>query len=234
MSSNLTRKELKQDNVAINVERTFDFVKLHKQGAVRIGAAVIALVLIVVAVFYYRSSQQSVREQMLGDALTLQGATVGAAQPNGGPNFPTEAAKKSAVQKSYEKILSEHSGSTEAYIAEYSLAAMNIEAGKMDEARKQYQDVVDHANTNYASLAKLALAQLDFAENRVSEAEALLKDLQDHPTDLVSKNEASFVLAKGLAATNPTEARKLLNGLAATQSDISQAAVTALSDIPTK
>ncbi len=234
MPGNLTRKELKQDNVALNVEKTFDFVNLHKKGAVRIAGAVLALVLIVAAVIYYRSSQQDVREQMLGDAITLQSAPVGAAQPNGAPSFPSEAAKQSAVTKAYEKLLSEHSGSPEAYVAEYSLAAMNIQAGKLDDARKQYQDVVDHANANYSSLAKLALAQLDFAGNRTADAQSLLKDLQDHPTDLVSKNQATYVLARGLMPTNPAESRKLLMQLAGSQSEISSVAVSAMNDLPAK
>ena len=232
MSDHLTRKELKQDNVALKVEQTFNFVSLHKQQAIRMGGALVALIVIVAAVFYYRSSQKTVRAQMLGDAITLQGAPVGAAPPNGSPSFPTEAAKKDAVAKSYSKIISEHSGSNEAYISEYSLASIDTENGKLDDARKKYQDVADHAEQNYASLAKLALAQLDFAENRVPEAEAILKDLSDHPTDLVSKNQATFALAKGLIPTKPEEARKLLIGMASAASDISQVAVAAMQDLP--
>ena len=81
-------------------------------------------------------------------------------------------------------------------MAEYYLGAKALDAGKVDDARKKYQDVADHANANYASLAKLSLAQLDFAENRTAEAENLLKDLMDHPTDLVSKTQATNPYAK--------------------------------------
>jgi predicted negative regulator of RcsB-dependent stress response len=230
----LTRKELKQDNVALRVEETFQFFSAHRRQSVRIGGAAVALVLIVAAIFYYRGSQQDVRQQMLGEAIALQSAPVGAAPPNGGQSFPSEAAKKDAVIKAYTKIVAGHGGSSEAYVAEYSLAAMDLEAGKFDAARAKYQDVADHANTNYASLGKLALAQLDFAQNKVAEARALLKDLADHPTDLVSKNQATFTLARGLATTQPEEARKLLLPLAGGGTDISQAAVTALGDIPKK
>ena len=143
--------------------------------------------------------------------------------PGGGPSFPTQAAKDAAVTKAFTKLASDYSGTEEAYIAEYYLAGKALDAGKVDDARKKYQDVADHANANYASLAKLALAQLDFAENRIAEAEALLKDLMDHPTDLVSKTQARFTYAKVIAidqtrrseeatsssssAKNPTSAR---------------------------
>jgi predicted negative regulator of RcsB-dependent stress response len=234
VSGHLTRKELKQDNIALRVEETFNFFTAHRKQSVRIGGAAVALVLIVAAIVYYRNSQQNLREQTLGDAIAAQNAPVGAAPPNGGQSFPTEAARKDAVIKAYTKIVAEHGGSAEAYVAEYALAQIDLEAGKFDAARAKYQDVADHANTNYASLGKLALAQLDFAQNRPAEAQKLLKDLADHPTDLVSKNQANFALAKGLTATQPEEARKLLLPLASAGTDVSQAAATALGDIQQK
>jgi predicted negative regulator of RcsB-dependent stress response len=159
---------------------------------------------------------------------------VGQAPPNGGPSFPTEAAKRDAVTKAYQKIVSEHGGSTEAYSAELALATMDADAGKMPDARKKFQDVADHGDAGIASVAKLSLAQLDFAENNTSGAQAILKDLQDHPTDMVSKNQAMFTLAKGLAPSNPDEARKLLTTIASAGGDASQTAVTALQELPSK
>jgi len=138
------------------------------------------------------------------------------------------------VTKAFTKLAADYSGSEEGFIAEYYLGATALDAGKVDEARKRYQDVADHANVNYASLAKLALAQLDFAENRTAEAEALLKGLMDHPTDLVSKTQATYTYAKVIAPTKPDEARKLLTQLAGQQSDISQLALTAVNDLPQK
>ncbi len=109
-----------------------------------------------------------------------------------------------------------------------------MDAGNVDEARKKFQDAADHANANYASLAKLSLAQLDFAQNRTGEAETLLKGLMDHPTDLVSKEEAQYTLAKVIAPTRPEEARKLLQQLAGEKSDVSQIAQTAMNQLPQK
>jgi predicted negative regulator of RcsB-dependent stress response len=234
VSTHLTRKELKQDNVALKVEETFDFFTLHRNQMVRYVGIALGVIVVAAGIYYYIDAQKSVREQMLGDAIADQAATVGPAQPNGGLTFPTEAAKKEATVKAYTKLITEHGGSEEAYVAEYALGSMDADAGNMVDARKKYQDVADHANKNYASLAKLALAQLDFAENKNAEAQALLKELQDNPTDLVSKTQATFALAKGLAPTQPEEARKLLVTLASAQSDVSQVAVTALQDLPTK
>jgi predicted negative regulator of RcsB-dependent stress response len=201
------------------VEETFDFFTTHRQQAIRIGGAVLALILIVAATLYYRGYEQGVREQQLGDAIALQAS------------FPNEPAKKDAVAKAYAKIVAEHGGSNEAYIAEYTLASLDMDAGKFDAARTKYQDVADHAGANYASLAKLSLAQLAAVQNKTAEAQSLLKDLIDHPTDLVSKNQATFELAKVLAPTQPAEAKKLLTPLASAAGDFSQAASTALGEL---
>jgi hypothetical protein len=232
--THLTRKELKQDNVALKVEESVDFFNLHRQQIIRYAGAAAVVLLIAAGIYYYVTGQQDARAQQLGDAITLQGAAIGQPPPNGGPSFPTEAAKKDAVVKAYTKLIAEHGGSSEAYIAEYTLAGLDADGGQMGEARKKYQDVADHADANYASLAKLSLAQLDFAENKIPDARKILKDLQDHPTDLVSKGQAEFALAKGIAPTQPEEARKLLVELSSAQNDASQAAVTALSELPSK
>jgi predicted negative regulator of RcsB-dependent stress response len=232
VSTHLTRKELKQDNVALRVEETVDFFSKYRQQVVRIGGAAAALAVIVAGVIYYRGAQHDVRQQMLADAFALQSAPVGQAPPNGGPSFQTDAAKKDAVAKAYNKLLTEHSGAEEAYSAELALGGMDADAGKMADARKKFQDVADHASAGFASLAKLSLAQLDFAENKVAEAQSILKDLQEHPTDLVSKTQATYTLARGLAPTQPEEARKLLNSIASGQSEASGIAVAALQELP--
>ena len=148
MTTHLTRKELKQDNVALKVEETVDFFNLHKTEAVRYGGIALAVIVIAAGVYYYITGQAEAREQQLGDAIATQAAPIGAAPPNGGLSFPTDTAKKDAVTKAYAKLIAEHGGSSEAYIAEYSLAAMDMESGNMAEARKKYQDVADHASSN--------------------------------------------------------------------------------------
>jgi predicted negative regulator of RcsB-dependent stress response len=233
--SNLTRKELlKQDKFTVEAEHTVNYLSEHRKEAIRYGVIGLAVIAVVAAVFYYRSSQVSVREQILGEAIALSNAPVGQAAPGGGPSFPTQTAKDTAVAKAFTNLAADYSGTQEAYIAEYYLAADALDAGKVDDARKKDQDVADHADANYASLAKLALAQLDFAENRIAEAEVLLKGLMDHPTDLVSKTQATFTYANIIAPTRPEEARKLYMQLAGEKSDVGQMALTAATSLPQK
>jgi predicted negative regulator of RcsB-dependent stress response len=234
VASNLTRKELlKQDKFTVEAEHTVDYLSTHRKEVVRYGTVALVVIVLVAAVFYYRSSRASVRQQILGESIALSNEPVGQAPPNG-QSFPTQAAKNDAVSKAFSKLASDYSGSEEAYIAEYYLGSLALDAGNVDEARRKFQDAADHGNANYASLAKLSLAQLDFAQNRTAEAETLLKGLMDHPTDLVSKEEAQYTLAKVIAPTRPEEARKLLQQLAGEKSDVSQIAQTAMNELPQK
>jgi predicted negative regulator of RcsB-dependent stress response len=234
VASNLTRKELsKPDKFVVEAEHTVSYISDHRKQATQYGLIVLVVAVIAAGVYYYRTSQHSARQQVLGEAITLGSAPVGTPSP-GLPNFPTQAAKDEAVTKAFNKVVSDYSGSEEGYVAQYYLGAQALAAGKVDDARKKFQDVADHADANYASLAKLSLAQLDFAENRMPEAENLVKDLADHPTDLVSKTQANFLHAQILTQSKPEEARKIYQQIATEKSDVSQLAVTAMNDLPQK
>lgn len=232
MSDQITRKELKHDVVPFSLEHSFDFFIANRGQITKYGGAIVAVLLVVGLGLYYRNYQISGRQQALGDAITLQNAAVGAPPPNGGLNFPTEAAKKDAIVKAYTRLMTEHAGSAEGYIAEYTLGSMDAENGKLTDARKKFQDVADNGNAEYASMARLSLAQIAFAEDKTDEAKKILKALADNPTAMVSKNQANFILARGIAAKEPAEARKILVALAETKSEISQVAVAALGELP--
>jgi hypothetical protein len=183
----------------------------------------------------YRDYLIANRQRALGEALTTYQAPVGQAPPNGGVSYATEELRTAAAEKAFTKVATDYSGDEEGYLAEYYLAAIDADNGKLDLARKKYQDVADHAGPNYASIARLAIAQLNFAQGKLNEARAVLKELGDHPTDLVTKDQVDLTLARGIAATQPEEARKLLTPLAAKAGrDIAQVAGSALNDLPAK
>ena len=236
MASQLTRKELKQDKFAVEVEHTVDYFAAHRKQTLRYGVTALIVIVIAAGAWYFRNSQASVRQQVLGEALTLANAPVGAPQPGGPQTFPTDAAKNDAVTKSFNKVLSDYGGTQEGYVAEYYLAANALGSGKPAEARQKYQDVADHADANFASLAKLSLAQLDAGDNKLSDAEKIFKDLVDHPTALVSKAQSTIAYARAIAHTRPDDARKMLTQLIADkdQADVAQIANQALAELPQK
>lgn len=231
MSDHLSRKELKQDNVALKVEETTHFLVTHRPQAIRAGIAVLVVLLVGFGSWFFITSRRDAREQALGAALTMENAPVGESA-NGGMSFPSETAKEDAILKAFNSIINQNGGSEEAYAAEYYLAGIDVTNGKFDEALKKYDHVAAGAGADYASLAKLGKAQVLLAVGRASEAQTLLRDLMAHPTSMVSKDQAAFALAQALTPTQPDEARKLLLPIAAENSEVSQTAVTALAALP--
>lgn len=231
----ITRKELKTDRFALEVEHTVDFFDEHRRDVIRYGAAALVIILLVVGIVYYRRHQNALREGVLAQTLLVMEAPTGpeaAAQAGGGTSFPTEEARNQEVAKRFGEIASKYAGTSQGLIAEYTLASMAADQGRILEAEKRYKTVVDSGDKNYGSLAKMSLAQINFAAGRTAEGEALLRSLVNNPTIFVSKEEASIALARGIAKSKPAEARKLVEGLrAAKNSAVSQAAIQAYSEI---
>lgn len=230
----ITRKELKTDKFALEVEHTVDFFEEHQKEIIRYGAVAVAVAAIVVAVWLYRGHQHTVRQEALSRALTVQQAPVGGAPPGTAVTFPTQEAKDKETRKQFGELASKYSGTDEGYIAEYYLGSSAADQGNLGEAEKHFNAVADSGNKRYASLARLALGQIYFGKGQADLGEKTLRSLIDHPTEFVSKAQASLVLAKMLAPTKPAEARKLLDPLRAVSGAVSQAAIQAYAELPPK
>lgn len=228
----ITRKELKTDKFALEVEHTVDFFEEHRTEIIRYGAIAVAVAAIVVAVFLYRGHEHGIRQEALSHALDVQNAPVGQPAPGGNLSFPTQEAKEKEAVKLFSELASKYSGTDEGYIAEYYLGTIAADQGKMRDAEKRFQSVADSAGKQYSSLAKLSLAQVYFAEGKNNQGEKLLRDLIAHPTAFVSKNQATIALARALSHSKPAEARKLLDPLRAIPGTVSQTAIQAYSEVP--
>jgi len=228
----ITRKELKTDKFALEVEHTVTFFEEHQQLIYRYGGMVVAAAVLFTAYTFYSRHQHAKREQALYQAIQVEEAPVGPPNPGTNMSFPTQAAKNQVAIKAFSDLQSQYSGSSEAEIAEYYLGSISADEGKLADAEKSFKHVADKADTGYASLAKLALAQIYFADGRDPQAEAILKDLSDHPTEFVSKDQASITLARYLIAKKPAEARKILDALRVKPGAVGQAALTMYAELP--
>ncbi len=232
MAGHLTRKELKSDQVAVTVEQTVDYFQAHQKPIIQAVIAVVALTILIGGVVWYRNQQHEVRDARLSEGVRIAQAPVGAAGTPDALAFPTMEAKADEENKVFSKLLTDYPGTEQGYIAEYYLAGVAVSQSKLEDARKKYQDVVDHGDKNTASLAKFAMAQIAFQENKPKDAEALLHDLMDHPTDVVSKEQAIVTLANGIKATNPAEARKLLDPLVKESGEVAGTASRIMNELP--
>ena len=209
----ITRKELKTDKFALEVEQTVTYFEEHRTEVLRYGAVAAAVVLLILGIFVYRNHQRSARQEELATAIQIQEASIGGTSPGTVFSFPTLEEKEKAASKAFAELATKYSGSNEGIIAENYLGAIAVDQGKLDQAEKRYKAVADSGNTKLASLAKFSLAQIYFVQNRNKEGEALLRDLIAHPTEFVSKDQATFALANALAKTNAAEARRLIEPL---------------------
>ena len=230
-----TRRELKQDRFALEVEHSVEYVSGHRAPIIKWGSLGLAVVLLVVGVIWYRSYQHQARQELLAAAIQDQNVQVGPSQSEYAVAFPSQADKDAAVNKAFSELVAKYPGSDEAMVAEFYLAAQAAEKGDLAQAQKRFQLVVDSGPKDYASLAKLSLAQIFQSQGKLPEAEKLVRGVMDNPTALVSKEQATITLARLVAPSNPQEARKLLEPLRASErAAVSRAALTALSDLPSK
>ncbi len=228
----LSRKELKNDRFALEVQHSVNYVGDHRRQIIRwisIGA-IVGLVLL--GLYLYREHEHTLRQEALTQAFKIQNAQVGPPGNEYMTSFPTALEREKAGTKAFTDLATKYSGTDEGSIAEYFLGTAAADRGNIQEAEKRFKIVADSGNAGYASLAKLSLAQIYNSEGKAPEGEKLIRSIVDKPTVFVSKEEATIALARLIGPTKPQEARKLLEPLRANErSAVSRAALTALSDI---
>lgn len=226
----ITRKELKQDRFAQEVGHTVEYLGEHRKQAIRIGAAALAVIVLVAGFLAWRRYDQRARATALANALEINNAPVGD-DPSAVRSFPTAEAKRKESVKAFSDVAAKYSGSDEGVIAQYYLGSIAAGEGNFPEAEKQLRVALDDGSGNYASLAALSLANVYAAEGKTAEAEKLLRGLMNKPTEFVSKQQAQLALGNVLAGSKPDEARKLLEPLRTESGAVSRAAISALADL---
>jgi tetratricopeptide (TPR) repeat protein len=233
----LTRKELKTDKFAEEVTHSLAFLSGHRRQAILYGAGGLVLVLLIAGIFFYRRNAAQDRQAALTAALRISSASIGT--PSGPDDvrvmFPTQAAKEEAERKAFQELSAKYPSSNEAAVAEYQIGVLDANAGNLDAAAKHFQAAITYGDTEYSAIAKLSLAQVYVGQGKTGEVETLLRDLIAHPTLLVSKEQATLMLAKAISDSKPEEARNLLEPLEKdTRTTISQNAAELLAALPPK
>lgn len=228
----ITRKELKSDKFAFEVEQTVTFFEEHRKDAIRYGAIALAALLLILGYSVYARHRHTDREEALTQAITMQEAAIAPVSTNGGMVFPTQEAKDQAATKAFAEIRTKYSSSAEAEVAGYYLGSILADQGKLADAEKALSEVAQKGEAKYASLAKLSLSQMYFSDGRDDQGEKVLRDLMAHPTEFVSKEQATISLARSIMAKKPAEAGKLLEPLRARNDAVGQIALTLSGELP--
>ncbi|MBZ5607358.1 MAG: tetratricopeptide repeat protein [Acidobacteriia bacterium] len=233
----LTRKELKSDKFALEVQHSVEYVSEHRQQLIRWGGIAVAVVVLMLAVYLYRSHMHSVRQEALHHAIQIQNAGIGnaaAASPYA-IMYASDAERQKAAIQAFTELATKYPGTDEGAIGEFFLGTNASDQGNLAEAEKRFKLVADSGNRNYASMAKLSLAQVYASQGKLADGEKLIQSVIDHPTDLVSKESAQLALGQLLAKSDPERARKLIEPLRGSpRLNISKAAITAIAELPQK
>ena len=229
--SRITRKELKTDKFALEVEHGLTFFEEHKAEVGKYAGIAAAVIVLILGYTIYQRREHGVREQALAAAIRVQEAPVGVSG-NGGIAFPSQEAKDQEAIRVFSDLQAKYSGSAEGEIAQYYLGSIKADQGKLAEAEKLYLEVSQKGDEKYASLAKFALAQIYFSDGRADQGEKMLRDLIANPTVFVSADQAAISLARSIGQKKPAEARKLLEPLRNKPGSVGQVALTTLSELP--
>ncbi len=231
----LTRKELKSDKFALEVQHSVEFVSHHRQQMILWAAPAVAVVLIVIGIFYYRTYQHNARQEALHAAMLIQNSQVGPSQSEYVVSFPTAAARYTAVTKAWSDLAAKYPGTQEGDIAEFFLGTTAADLGNLPDAAKHFKAAIDSGSGPYASEAKLALAPIYAAQGKLNEGVQLIQSVIDHPTVMISKDAATLALADLVKTSDCDRARKLVEPLrTSTRSAVSKAAITLDSSLTCK
>ena len=160
------------------------------------GGLALAVIAIAAGVYWYMQHQAGLRQDALRQAIRTQEAAVGQQATAFLVAFPDQAAKTAAVKKAWEDIATKYSGSSEGLVAEYYMGINAADAGNLPEAEKRLKVVAASGKSEYSSQAQLSLARIYEASGRKNEAEKTLRALLNDPTIMVSKEEATLMLAQ--------------------------------------
>lgn len=212
----MTRHELKEqlqhDAFRDNVDVAVDYVATHRRLVLRWAVAVLVAATILGLSYGVYRYQKTKRNQALQSALDIADAPVLAQPDRLGVSFTSEQSKNIAATKALSDVASRYSGTEQGDVAQYYLAGLQASASKFADAERNFK-LVAQASTPVSALAKVGLAELYAGEGRTNEAKTLFENLVSKPTALVSREQATILLAEVLKSQDPKRASQLLDSL---------------------
>jgi predicted negative regulator of RcsB-dependent stress response len=231
-STHLSRKDLKTDAFAAEVQHGVEFVAAHKAALARYGLIVVAVLIASLGYYIYSNRQATLRQQALREARRVMTAAVGPPVAPPGLAFPTQEEKDKAVKEAYQKLANQYPGTAEAAIAMLYLAAGHVDRGELEEAAAICRQLMKQGPKPFASTAQLTLGQILWSQGKTEESKKLLQELIDNPTEFVSAEQASLTLARLQLRSAPEEARKILDKLREGRAAVSSVALEMLAQLP--
>ena len=199
----ISRKELKKDEFATEVSKTYEFLQQQRKRLTRIGIVAAAVALVVASGYFLAQRRSADANDQLAAALKVYYPL------SGDVTYANDKLRYNEAQRRFAAVANKYSWLKPGLVARYYEGLSLRNAGRTDEAIRLLQLVAHKRDEDYSSLARFALAAIYAQAGRTGEAENLYRELSRKPTDTVPRETASLALADLLSATKPTEAEKI-------------------------
>jgi len=199
----ISRKELKKDEFATEVSKTYEFLQQQRKRLAQLGIVAAAVALVVASGYFLAQRRRAGANDQLAEGLKIYYPA------SGDVTYANDKARYSEAQRRFAIVAGKYSWVRPGLIARYYEGLSARDAGKTDEAIRLLQVVARNRDQDYSSLARFALAAIYAQAGRTGEAENLYRELSRKPTDTVPGEAASLALADLLSATKPAEAEKI-------------------------
>ena len=224
----LERKHLKEDELAHTLRVAREFVEPRQQMLKTVGIAAVVVLLVVVAVGFWRERSDSRGEKELAEAMVALNADVvpvGAQGAEGVPAaamlgaqgaFATEDAKLTAALPKLKTAADAYPSSPAGIQARYHMAGALASLGRHAEAVTAFDEVIKQAGESslYGQMASMGKADAQVQGGQLDSAIETLKGLaaksgEGLPADAILMELARAYIQKG----NREEARKTFSEL---------------------
>jgi predicted negative regulator of RcsB-dependent stress response len=219
----ISRKELKQDEVVLEMSKTVEFVQVHRDRLILGGIVAAVLIIGGWGGYLLYSNRSESASEGLGKALETYHAPVRPVSLADSPNevtFTTEQLRADASLRQFQQVADKYSMMRTGKLARYYVGLCQLDMGHLADADKDLNAAVSTGDSYVQPLARLALAGVQARENKAADAEQNFRYLVDHPSDTVPKITAQLALADYLGATKPAEAEKIYKELEAGKPDV--------------
>jgi predicted negative regulator of RcsB-dependent stress response len=216
-----TRHQLKEDKFQEMTRGALRELQAHRQQLTLLAVIVLAIVVAAGAYGFWRNQQDDQASVAMGEAMNTYSAPIVAPGTATDPNqltFTSAADRDKKAEAQFDAIAQNYPHTQTGKNALYMSAVAALDASQYSDAEAKFKKVANSGGKDLSALAKLGLASVYEATNRDQDAISIYNELMKKPTESVSRARAQFALAALYERTNPAQAKKIYDELAADKS----------------
>jgi TolA-binding protein len=203
MSSHLSRKEIKRDEVQEFLARAFEWTALNRRKILIAAGAVLVAALLVEVGILWNANRQAHAQEALTAALRVQAGAIDAVEPDPSheraPSFASEEARRAAAQAAFEGIVADYGSSSAAQVANVFLGRIALEQGDAARARELWESfLADSPQHALRATVELNLVELSRDEQTLEQAVSSLETQLDSGKGALPEDVALYELGKAL------------------------------------